>query len=170
MVDPNEKRRIAQEVFAITGVAVPEDDPIVLAALFTAHTMQQTARDAASRITMATAPSRAIVDSAAALVEKAVANNKVLADTIELRVKKAVRDASRTQSTHEGPPQGWRGVLAGVAFGAVATAGAVGVACNFSFSWTKDAALGRVFQAVYPTLTDRSKKEWSRQVEKLHPR
>lgn len=102
--------------------------------------------------------------------KEAASRAKALADGIEARLKKAVRDASRAQSTQEGPPQGWRGVLAGIAFGVVATAGAVGVACNFSFSWTGDAALGRVLKAVYPTLSASSREEFSRQYEKLHPR
>jgi hypothetical protein len=77
---------------------------------------------------------------------------KVLADAFELRVKKAVRDACHAQSTGDGPPQGWRGVLAGIVFGAVAALGAVSVACNFSYSWVSDARFGAEWRRVIPTI------------------
>lgn len=152
MVDVNEKERIVQEVFAITGMAVPENDALVLAALFYSHKLQETARDAVSQINMASASTRAVIDAAAALVQKSATNNKVLPDTIESRVKKAVREASRIDSSGDGPPTGWRGVLAGIAFGILLTGGVVGIACNFNRSLFSDARLGAEWRWVLPTL------------------
>ena len=83
---------------------------------------------------------------------EAASRMKVLADGIEARVKKAVRDADRVQPTQEGPPQGWRGVYAGVGLGIFISFGMMLVACNFSLTWFSDARLGAEWRQVVPTL------------------
>lgn len=167
MVDENEKRRIAQEVFAVTGQAVPENDALVLAALFYSRKLQDAARASADHINTSAASTRAVVDSAAVLVEKAMASNRLLVDAIEVRLKHAVRDASKVQSNQAGPPRGWRGVVAGIAFGVIATFGGIGVACNGSLSWISDAAIGHTVMLVYPTLNPGVKDELLEKVAKL---
>lgn len=152
MVDATEKRRIAQEVFAITGAAVPEDDALVLAALFYSHKMQEASRDAAGQIKLANASGRAVIDDAAAVVRQAAASNRALADAFEVRLQKALRQAAKIQTTDQGPPQGWRGVLAGVALGIFIAGGAMSVACNFRLSWFSDARFGAEWATVLPSL------------------
>lgn len=159
MADVTEQRRIAQEVFEITGTAVPEDDAIVLAALFYARKMQDAGRDAARQISSASASSRTIVEDAAALVRTSAANNKFLADAFEVRLQKALRQVISAQSSREGPPQGWRGVLAGVALGMFTMAGIVSVACQGSFAWVEDAKVGRMFSDIYPKLSPAAQAE-----------
>lgn len=168
MVDVNEKDRIVQEVFAITGMAVPENDALVLAALFYSHKLQETARDAVSQINMASASTRTVIDAAAALVQKSVANNKVLADTIESRVKKAVREANRIESSGEGPPTGWRAVFAGIAFGILLTGGVISVACGFKYSWISDARFGAEWKRVLPDLPPELRDKLIEHFEKRH--
>lgn len=152
MVDVAEHRRIAHEVYTITGVLVPEDDPIVLAALFYAQKLRDAAGDAAGQLASASAESRAVVHSASALIQQSAAERKALADTIEARMKKVIKDAARVQSQQEGPPPGWRGVFAGVVLGMFLTGGVVAVACNFSFAWIQDARIGAEFKRVLPKL------------------
>lgn len=152
MVDVVEKRRIAQEVFAITGAAVPEDDALVLAALFYSHKMQEASRNAAGQIKLANASGRAVIDDAAAVVRQAAASNKALADAFEARLQKALRQAARTQSRDQGPPQGWRGVLAGVVLGIFITLGTMLVACDFSLTWFSDARFGAEWKHTLPSL------------------
>jgi hypothetical protein len=134
MVDAMEKRRIAQEVFAITGVAVPEDDALVLAALFYSNKMQEASREAA------------------AVVRQAAASNKALADAFEARLQKALRQAAKSQSRDQGPPQSWRGVLAGVALGIFIALGTMLVACDFSLTWFSDARFGAEWKHTLPSL------------------
>ena len=50
MHEAAERRAIATAVFAVTGKKVDEDDPIIIAALFQAHTMREASREAASLI------------------------------------------------------------------------------------------------------------------------
>jgi len=152
MVDVAVRRRIAHEVYMITGVLVPDDDVLMLAALFYSEKMQEAARQAASHFATTNVSTRAIVDDAAATVRKAAASNKALADAIEARVKKAVLEAGRFQSNQDGPPTRWRGVLAGVALGIYIAGGVVSVACGFSFSWIADAHLGMDVKRAMATL------------------
>lgn len=134
MVDAMEKRRIAQEVFAITGAAVPEDDALVLAALFYSHKLQEASREAA------------------AVVRQTTASNKALADAFEARLQKALRQAAKSQSRDQGPPQGWRGVLAGVVLGIFIALGTMVVACDFSLTWFSDAKFGAEWKHTLPSL------------------
>lgn len=166
MAELAERRRIAHEVYMITGVLVPEDDPIVLAALFYAQKLRDAAGDAAGQLTSASAESRAVVNAASALIQQAAAERKALADTIEARMKKAIKDAVRAQSTHEGPPQGWRGVFAGVAFGLLLAGGFIVIASNFSFAWIQDARIGAEFKRVLPKLDPSLRDELMEYFEK----
>lgn len=147
-----EHKRIQQEVYAITGKHVPEDDVMILAALFYAQKMQDAGRDAAGQITTAGALTRAAVSEATALLRRSVESNKALADAFEARLHKVVRQVTKAQPSQEGPPQGWKGVLAGVALGIFITGGAMLVACNFRLSWFSDARFGAEWAVVLPSL------------------
>jgi len=154
-----ERRAVTTAVFAATGKKVDEDDPIVVAALFQAYSVREAGRESAAQITKA---GQALVDAvndarkaaaeAGAMARQAAAERKACADALETRVRKALKDAERLQSTHEGPPQGWRGVFAGVAFGLLLAGGVMTVACNFSFAWIQDARIGAEFKRVLPKL------------------
>lgn len=50
MFDEADKRRLAESVFAVTGQKLPEDDPLVVAALFYASSMRLAGDDAAVAI------------------------------------------------------------------------------------------------------------------------
>lgn len=145
-----ERRRIAHEVYMITGVLVPEDDVLVLAALFYSRKLQEAASEAAGQLSSASSANRAIVDEAVNAIRQAAADRQALADAIGAQVKKAVRDAGGVQSTQEGIRPDWRRLLAAMAFGAFFTAGAMAVACNFSFSWIADARLGSQMRRAFP--------------------
>ena len=82
-----------------------------------------------------------------------------LADAFEVRLQKALRQVISAQSSREGPPQGWRGVLAGVALGMFTMAGIVSVACQGSFAWVEDAKVGRMFSDIYPKLSPAAQAE-----------
>lgn len=176
-----ERRRITAEVFAATGKKCAEDDPIIVAALFQAETIRAASREGAEQIVQAAQSVQAATDdtrkaavNAEVSVQRAVANaatiaqlaaadrqafaqaaattHKALADSIEARVKKAIREAGRVHSTQGGPPQGWAGVFAGVALGIFIAAGAMLAACNFRLSWFADARLGAELNRVLPSI------------------
>lgn len=176
-----ERRRLTAEVFAVTGKKCAEDDPIIVAALFQAHSVREAGRDAVDQIAQAVqavltsaadvntaavraetvakhaaderkAFAQAAADERKAFAQTASAAQKALADSIDTQVKKAVRDASRAQSTQEGPPQGWRGVVAGVVLGVFISFGTMLVACNFRLSWFSDARFGAEWAQTLPSL------------------
>jgi hypothetical protein len=157
MHEAAERRAIAAAVFAVTGKKVDEDDPIIIAALFQAHTMREASREAASLITdagaavkVAVADARSVAAEASAMVKQASADRKALADSIAVQVKKAIRDAGGIQSAQESVSSGWRQLLAAMVFGALFTGGVISIACNFSFSWVADARLGSQMKRAFP--------------------
>jgi hypothetical protein len=165
-----ERSRLTAEVFALTGKKCAEDDPIIVAALFQTHSVRAAGREIVEEITGATqavlvavseasraaARAEAVANSAAddrkAIAQAAAAAQKALANTIDSQIKKAVREAGRVHSTGQGPPQGWRGVLAGVALGIFVALGTMLVACNFSLTWFSDARFGAEWKHVLPSL------------------
>jgi hypothetical protein len=150
MAELDERRRIAHEVYMITGVLVPEDDVLVLAALFYSRKLQEAASEAAGQLTSASTASRVVIDEAVKTIRQAAADRQVLADTIGVQVKKAIREAGGLQSSQEGIRPDWRRLLAAMAFGACFTGGAIAVACNFSFTWVADARLGSQMRRAFP--------------------
>lgn len=167
MLDDNEKRRIAQEVFAITGVAVAENDPLVLAALFYAHKMQEAARQAAGQITTASASTRSVVQDAAEAVRKATASNKALVDMIDARFQKGLRQVAKSQSTHgTGSSNSIRLVFGAFMAGAVAVVLGIAFASGFSYSWMQDAADGRAFNRVRASLDPGTRAKIMAQLKK----
>ena len=150
MAELAERRRIAHEVYMITGVLVPEDDVLVLAALFYSRKLQEAASEAAGQLTSASTASRVVIDEAVKTIRQAAADRQVLADTIGVQVKKAIREAGGLQSSQEGIRPDWRRLLAAMAFGACFTGGAIAVACNFSFTWVADARLGSQMRRAFP--------------------
>jgi len=168
-----ERRAVATAVFAATGKKVDEDDPIIVAALFQAYSVREAGRESAAQITEA---GKALVDAvsdareaaaeAGAIARQAAAERKATADALEARVRKALKDAGRVQSTHEAPPEGWRGVFAGVAFGLLLAGGLIVIACNFSFAWIQDARIGAEFKRVLPKLEPSLRDELMEYFEK----
>jgi hypothetical protein len=148
----SEHKRIQQEVYAITGQHVPEDDVMILAALFYAQKMLEAGRDAAGQINSAGASTRAVVNESAALLRKSLESNRALADAFESRLHKVIRQVANAQTSQNSPPTGWRGVFAGVALGIFVTLGAMLVACDFSLTWFSDARFGAEWKHTLPSL------------------
>ncbi|MBD8531683.1 MULTISPECIES: hypothetical protein [unclassified Massilia] len=154
-----EQQAVMTAVFAVTGKKVDEDDPIIVAALFQAYTMREATREVTGQIAEASQALKVAVDEArklgieaCAITRRAASDEKVRAEALEARIKKALRGAGPVLSCEVGPPAGWRGVIAGLALGVLITGGVMSVACNFSFTWISDARLGAEFRAIVPSL------------------
>ena len=145
-----ERRHIAHEVYMITGVLVPEDDVLVLAALFYSRKLLEAASEAAGQITSANTANRVVVDEAVNAIRQAAADRKAVVDAIAAEVKKAIREAGGVQSSQDGPHSDWRRLLAVMVFGFFFAGGVMAVACNFSFSWIADARLGSQMRRAFP--------------------
>lgn len=167
MPDVTDRRRIAHEVYTLTGVLVPEDDVLVLAAMFYAEKMREAARDAAGAITAAGDSSRVAADEAKEAVRQATANNKALADLLEARMQRALVQALKAQSTREG------GIVLTVkhlfgsfALGAASVVLATCMASGFSYSWMADATVGKAYRAILPDLDPATKAKIMEQLKK----
>jgi hypothetical protein len=168
-----ERQAVVTAVFAVTGKKVDEDDPIVVAALFQAYTMREATREAVEQIAdvgqavkIAVDDARKAADEASAISRRAAFDEKARADALEARVRKAVLEAGRVHLSQDGPPTGWRGVIAGLVIGVFFAGGVMSVACNFSFSWVSDARLGAEFRKVIPSLEPSLRNKLMKHLEK----
>lgn len=157
-------REAGDDVVLRINDAVESTSSVVLAAQ---QATRQVAGEATAIARQAAADRKAIADAAAtdrkAILTAMAAERKAFAETVDKHFKKAVREASAAQSIQDGPPQGWRGVLAGVALGMFTMAGIVSVACQGSFAWVEDAKVGRMFSDIYPKLSPATQAEVMKQ-------
>jgi hypothetical protein len=181
-----ERRAVTAEVFAATGKKCADDDPIIIAALFQAQTIRGAGQEAVEQIAQAAEALMSAVESAskvaanaeaiaqhAAADRKAFANTaaterRALADAVEARLKKSYRDLGGAQSTQEGIPTGWRGVLAGAALGFFMAVALLSIACNFNSSLLADARLGAEWKQVFPALPPALRNQLLEHFEKQH--
>ena len=172
-MDVNEERKsIAQAVFAITGDKLPEGDPLITAALFYAQQMRDAGRAAAADITQASEGSGIAERLGEAVAKRLVVDRSNLSDELEARLQKWIKPdstklaqdldvrmqkwikvASKGQSGHTRLPfiPAWYAAVAFVAGAAVLVISA-SVAGGFNFSRSDDAALGRSLGRALPTL------------------
>jgi hypothetical protein len=168
-----ERRTLVTAIFAATGKKVDEDDPIIVAAIFQAHIMREASWEAASQIVEAGRTTKAVLDEvrmavaeAGAVVRLAAADEKARSEIIDVLVKKALREAGRSQARQGGPQNGWPQVIAGVALGLFISAGVVSVACDFNFAFFKNARVGADFIRVMPTLEPSLRRKLTAQMAK----
>jgi hypothetical protein len=171
-----ERRSVVTAVFAATGKKVDEDDPIIVAALFHAYTMREASREAAGRIAdvghtvqQAVDEARKAALEARAIVRQVAAEEKKRAGALDARVTKALREAGRVHSSEDGPPTGWRGVMAGMAMGLLLFGGLLSVVCGFSFSWISDSRIGAEFRRAVPTMDPSLRDKLIADMEKRTP-
>lgn len=149
----NKRKQIAAEIFAATGAKVDGYDPLIIAALFYSQHLRAATDTVSVQLGSATNELRAVSQLATAANSSLLVDRTKLFKDIEAHVARCVKQASKVQaSAPASPPQGWRGVTAGLVVGFVFTLGVVSVACGFSFSWVDDARLGAEFRRVVPTL------------------
>lgn len=167
MPDVSDRRRIAHEVYTLTGVLVPEDDVLVLAAMFYAEKMREAARGAAGEIAAAGDSTRVAATEAKEAMRLAIANNKVLADTIDARVQKSLSQVVKAQSTREGGiVLSTKHLFGAFALGAASVVLATCVASGFSYSWMADATVGKAYRAILPELDPQTKAKIMEQLKK----
>lgn len=175
MSEKDDQRRLAESVFAVTGEKLPEDDPLVVAALFYADTLRVAAKDAAATVASAGEIERAhlahnavklgeattatllLIDEAKRLVKSASAAQQLLADSFETRMHKAMREYTKQQARQGGQgsvPTVHAGlaVIAALLLGAALFAFGTAAVCGYSFSWMNDASVGRAFLRTLPTM------------------
>jgi hypothetical protein len=184
---------LAAELFAVTGEAVPETDPIVTGALFFSHKLGEVARHSANEIQEAGRLAAEAVRDAGQLAAQelkdaaqrcaedcgvaakkavsssqgaAVATDRLLADraqlltAVETHMLKCVKLASKGQSSQPGFPyvSAWYAVVWAVV-GAIALAAAWTIGVEHGSARAEEAAVGRSFARVVPTLDPKLKAQ-----------
>jgi hypothetical protein len=93
MFNEVDKKRMAEAVFAVTGQKLPQDDVLVVAALFYASTVREAGEDAAEAIVMAgrdiSQDLASTIDAAKASIREAVDEAKGAARTASKEAEKA---------------------------------------------------------------------------------
>lgn len=193
MVDSQERKAITLQLFAATGETIPEDDPIVTGAILFSHMLNEVARLSADEIKLAgqhaavaiheaaqhatlvmnEASQRCVAETAAAAKVASSQSKRLDAEVIqaikkiEAELLKAVKIASRSHGstvTLRYIPA-WYAVIGALAVGlALATAWVVGVEQGATLA--EEAAIGRSFTRVVPTMDPKLKAQLMEHVRK----
>lgn len=170
----DERRAVVNAVFAATGKKVDEDDPIIVAALFQAFTMREVVREASAQIAeaglavkraaddahRAVVASEAASRSAAVVLERMSAERTQLVKAVEAQMVKCLKQASKGQSSAKGMRDipFWYAV-GGALAGAVVLAVAFTVGIQHGSSLAEEAAVGRSFSRIVPTMDPKLKQQ-----------
>lgn len=160
-MDLQEKRhQIAAEIFAATGAKVDGYDPLIIAALFYSQHLNAAGNTVTLQLEAAAKEVRAASQVATAANSTLLADRARLLKEIEAHVARCVKQASKGQSN----PYRLRDIpfwyaVAGAFAGAVALAAALAVGIERGSSLAEDAAVGRSFARVVPTMDPKLKQE-----------
>ncbi|WP_141839311.1 hypothetical protein [Herbaspirillum sp. SJZ107] len=174
MIEVRERKRLAQDVFSLTGQRLDEDDPVTVAALFYAQLLREASESAVEQTQSVNREAAAAVQEAMALcrnfeaernafatemakertrreVEYAIERRKLVAE-LDGKIQRCVKIASRNNAA--GAQSDWLPWPVSLAFtlGMFVFAAMVTVACDFNFSWVQDAKIGRAFIRATPDL------------------
>jgi Fe2+ transport system protein B len=190
MVDQDARRKVVEAVFASTGEALSEKDPLVVATLFYADTVRAAAREAVSIILAAGDSQRAAVErtgaeqraaneSAAAgqrvaleeaqlLLRKLAAERKAMGEDLEKRIQQCMRQAVTGEPAKIQSRRTALQILGAVAAGVVLTAAVEFMMFGLSFSWVNDMQVGRAFLRAAPSLDPDLRNRLIKHFEKQH--
>lgn len=147
------RKRVVDDVFSATGAKMEPDDPLVIAALYYSYEMRLAGDVVAGQLQAAAAELRSAADS------DSKDRTKILRD-IEAHVAKCAKAAGQGRASP--PPLGyvptWYAVV-GAVMGAVALSAAMLVGIERGSAQAQDAAVGRSFARVVPTLDPKLKQQ-----------
>lgn len=188
MVREDDKRRLAEAVFAVTGEKLPQDDPLVIAALFYAETVRSAGAEAAAAIQAAGAEAAAAVraaglEQAAAvgkrnavqegalqevviLLRRAAAERNAIGEDMGTRMQKCLSQAIHKQPTGAPVRRSAMEVVATIAAGVVLLFCVEFVWFDYSMDWVNDLRTGRKFNRSVPTLDPDLRKRLIEHIEK----
>jgi hypothetical protein len=156
----DKRKQIAAEVFASTGAKVDGYDPLVIAALFYSQQLGATGDAVAKQLQAAAADLRAASQVATAANNSLVADRAKLIKDIEAHVARCVKLASKGQSGG----QDFRRIplwhaVAGAVVGAIALSAGLMIGFERGSAQADDAAVGRSFVRVVPTMDAKLKQQ-----------
>jgi hypothetical protein len=160
-MDLQDKRhQIASEIFAATGAKVDGYDPLIIAALFYSQHLRAAGDTVALQLEAAASELRAASQVATAANASLLADRAKLLKDIEAHVARCVKQASKGQSS----PQGLRDIpfwyaVGGAVAGAVVLAVALTVGIQHGSSLAEEAAVGRSFSRVVPSMDPKLKQQ-----------
>ena len=161
-----DQRRLAETVFAVTGEKLPQNDPLVVAALFYADTLRQASKEAASVILAAGDNQRVALEEAQLLLRRLAAERKAMGEDLEKRIQQCMRQAVTGEPSKSHNRRTAIQILGAVAAGVVLTAAVEFMMFGFSFSWVNDMQVGRAFLRSAPSLDPDLRKRLLEHFEK----
>lgn len=167
-----ERKKIVDEIFRVTGRIVLDTDPVVTAALFFSHKLLEAGTIAAKQISDAAVTAQASVQAAqlacqtlqveqrrfveiaagecAARASESKAERSKMAAEIDAKVQRWAKTVGRVQSTDSGRRiSAWYPFAAFFA-GIALSLGVEFVWFDFSLNWTNDLLVGRAFNRAKP--------------------
>lgn len=187
-----ERKALSVELYEMTGDAVPESDPIITGALFFSYKLCQASRlaedqireagrlaaqevrDAASALSNAAKEAQASAEASsqatATLSKRAVGERSMLLNAIDSQTAHFVKLTAKTQCSADGlryVPT-WH-VLLGAIAGAVALVFAWLVGIEQATVRAEEAAVGRAFARVLPTLEPKVRKQLKERLKRPLP-
>jgi hypothetical protein len=151
MRDPEFQRQIADDVYAITGLRLPETDPLIGAAIYYAATLRAAGKEASGQFEATLVEHRSLLSDTRVLLREGALRDKAIADDYEKRLVKVIGEAAKGQLKLPAAALSERVPLL-VAFAAGAAACLFGIAagCGFSFSWISGSSVSTVGVDVGP--------------------
>jgi hypothetical protein len=160
-MDASTKRKqIVDDVFSATGAKMEHDDPLVIAALYYSHEMRAASSAVSAQLQQVAGELRAAAQLAVAANASVAADRAKFMRDVESHIVKCLKQASKAQPDlrEQGRVPTW-----------YALSGALIMAVIFSTGWTiaaaygsvqaEEAAVGRAFNRVAPTLDPKIKAQ-----------
>lgn len=160
MDQPARSQSIVEDVFAATGKRMHPDDPLIVAALYYNRLMRESAEEVAQLIHAAAADLRAATEQTKGQVDATGAERAKLMREIERHVQKC---AGAIIKSHSSQPDvryipAWY-ALVGAVVGAIVLTVALAIGLDRGSDLERDAAVGRTFSRILPTLDPQVKKQ-----------
>jgi hypothetical protein len=153
-MDLRDKRnQIAADVFAATGAKVDGYDPLVISALFYSQQLREAGASVAAKLDTAALELRSASNTTAATNASLLADRAKLFKDIEAHVARCTKSVSKAQAggLHLRYVPTWYAVV-GALVGAVALAIAWNIGVIQGTARAEEAAVGRAFSKVVPSL------------------
>lgn len=176
MAREDEKRRVAEAVFAVTGEKLPQDDPLVVAALFYADTLRSAGAEAAAAIRSAAAEQSEVAKASTGqhpsleevilLLRRAAAERSTLVDDLDKRIQRSLHKVVQQRPAGAPLRRSAMEVVATLAAGVVLLFCVEFVWFDFSLDWANDVRTGRAFNRSVPTLAPDLRKRLIEHIEK----
>lgn len=166
-MDPTNRKRLVDDVFVLTGKKLEMDDPLVVAALYYSHVMQEASAEVSTRLSAAAQEIMVAAQHASTVNASIQADKAKLLREVEIQVAKGVRAGAKARSaTGSFSHVPIKYAIAGAMGGAVALATLFYFGVETVAERERQASIGRAFSRSVQTLDPKLRQQLLDHVEK----